>query len=306
MSLAHARGRNGRPIRLPGEAPFACADLAPLEGVAFTLPCEHAWLLEGRDAPHAYLDAAAEAWEAHPDWMDFLSLDSPGYDLKRAARDVYLHHWREWLDAARVMDVGCGVGRLTMPFLDRGATVWGVDGDLRSLQRCAWHAARRPGRLDLRWTSTARLPEVGELDAIVACESLCYVPDLEGALAACAARLRPGGALLISMEAEHGWAVAPDAPQDALHLALEGGVVDLPGERWVRTVSAEALRDLLASAGLDPVRVVATHYVVDGPLEGVMPTELTEEALLAAEARCRAHPVWAPLNRIWTAAAIRR
>lgn len=303
MSLAHARGPDGQPICLPGDPPYDGDALEALEGVPFTLPCGDPWIKRGYSPEHTYLDEALAAWDENPEWMDFLDLDSPASDLKRASRDVYLHHWADWLDARRVLDVGCGIGRLTHPFMDRGATVIGVDADLGSLQRCAWYAARRAGHLDLYWTTTSKLPNIEPVDLIVACESLCYVPDLEGVLESLFERLRPGGVFLLSMEAEYGWAVGPDAPSDTLDAALSGDTVDAPGDRWVRTVGRDELQSLLEDAGFVVQDIVATHYLVDGPLESVMASASSLEELLQAEAACREHAVWGPLNRIWTAVA---
>jgi len=287
--------------------PTRCDALIPLVGTPIDLPCDDPWLLDAGTAGHAYLQASARAWEEHPDYMDFLDLGSPINDLKRAERDIYLHWYKPWLSARRVLDIGCGIGRLTHPFLDRGATVHGVDGDPRSLERCAWHAAGRPGRLALHWTSVHRLPDIAPVDVAIACEVLCYVPDFEGALQQIVARLRPGGALLIAMEAPWGWATAEDAPASSIAEALRGaGVIDKPGDRWVRTVTEAELRASLESAGLRVELLIPTHYLPDGPLERCLDLEISLEEVLAAEQACREHPVWAPLNRIWTCAAIRR
>lgn len=305
MSLSAAIGPDGSPLE-PGPAPLSCLDLMSRVGVDFTLPCEDPWLLQREGPAAAYLDAAERQWTAHPEYMDFLAMDSPVFDLKRAERDLYLHHWGPWLRATRVLDVGCGIGRMSLPFLDRGATVVGVDGDLQSLRCFAGHAAGRAGRLDLRWTSASALPEEGDFDVIIACEVLCYLPEAAAALRAMAERLRPGGALLLSWEAPYGWATAEDAPADAIEQALRGaGVIDLPGDRWVRTVTEVELRALLTDAGLEVGDVAPTHYTIDGPLERCLGDELSLEALLQTEAACRAHPVWRPLNRIWTAVAHR-
>ncbi len=223
----------------------------------------------------------------------------PGQPPKSAAA-----HWEPWLQAKRVLDVGCGIGRFTTAFLDYGADVVGVDADINSLIRCAWHAANRPGRIDLHWTSVHNLPDVGQFDVVIAAEVLCYVPDVRSALKAIVERLRPGGTLLIAMEARYGWACAEDAPAGALAQALTGdGVVHIPGDRWVRTWAREDLWVLLTEAGLHVDRMVPMLYIMDGPLEPVMPTSLSLEELIDAEDRCRKHPVWGPLNRIWTAAA---
>ena len=198
--------------------------------------------------------------------------------------------------------MGCGIGRFTTEFLDRGATVWGVDADLESLVRCAWHAARRPGRLDLSWSSVHALPRV-EVDVIVACEVLCYVPDLDTAMQELMSRLRPGGVLLLSLEARYGWATAEDAVPGQLEAALADQDIleGMPGRPWVRLHGYDEVCALLRRHGLDIEYVQATHYVTDGPLERVAPDSMSFEMLRDADDAARNHPVWAPLNRIWTA-----
>lgn len=308
MTLARATFLDGTPVDLPGQAPFAAEDLEPLFCRRFLMPASDRFVLGEGDAEHGYLDAAKRAWASDADWMDFLDLDSPAYDLKLAERDLYLSHWADFTgEAERVLDLGCGIGRFTTAFLDRGATVYGVDPDLESLVRCAWHSARRPGRLDLSWAGAHKLPQV-EVDLAVACEVLCYVPDLDGAMAALAARIRPGGVLLLSLEARYGWATAEDAAPGQLAAALaDGDVLEaMPGRPWVRLHGKDDVASLLDRHGFDVRQLLATHYVTDGPLERVAPDELSFEVLRDADAAARTHPVWAPLNRIWTAAGVKR
>ncbi|MEM9494032.1 MAG: class I SAM-dependent methyltransferase, partial [Myxococcota bacterium] len=215
------------------------------------------------------------------------------------------------LAAERVLDIGCGVGRFATYFLDRGADVIGVDGDMQSLCRCAWHAAGRPGRLDLYWTSVHTLPEIAPCDLAVACEVLCYVPDVGRALRAIVARLRPGGTLLLSVEARWGWALSVDAPGGGLDVALaepvgtDTGVLDLTDDRWVRIYQRDQLHAELSAAGLRVEGIWPMLYTLDGPLESLVPSTATTAELLAIEQRCRDHPIWSPLNRVWTAAAVK-
>ncbi len=304
MSLALATKRDGRSLGLPGEGPFSGSDLEGIQGEVFQLPCEDPWILEPPTNGHAYLEGAKEGWSDHPEWMDFLDCGSPIADLKSAERDIYLHWWRPWLEAERVLDVACGIGRFTQPFLDRGATVIGVDADAKSLRRCAWHAAGRPGKLDLHWSSVHKLPDLAEFDVAIAAEVLCYVPEVDSALAAIHARLKQGGALLISMEARWGWAASQDAPIGAIEAALGGdGVLDAGSERWVQTYTRERFTETLERAGFEVERMIPALYLLDGPLEDVGNTSASLEELLEIEERCRNHPVWAPLNRAWIAVA---
>jgi len=271
---------------------------------------EESWLEGEMDPEHAYLDGARQAWAEHEDWMDFQNPESPIFPLKRIERDLYLHHWGAALSAidlsaATVLDVGCGVGRFSHWFIEQGATVYGVDADLMSLQRLVWRADG-PGRLDVFWNSVHNLPEV-QADVVVAAEVLCYVPRMEDAMAEVFERLKPGGTFLLSMEARYGWAVSADAPSRRIDVAIEdhNGVVYVEGEGWVRLFERDQLVELLVSLGFVVESIVATHYVTDGPLEQVAEDDLTLERALDLDTRARVHPVWGPLNRIWTVVARR-
>ena len=268
----------------------------------FDLPCEDEWVHASGTRGHLYLEGARQAWTDNPSWMDFLDLSSPIRDLKVAERDLYLHHWAPWLEADRYLDVGCGIGRFTSALMDRNASVWGVDADLESLRRCAWHAVNRPGALDLHWSSINALPDV-EVDVAICVEVLCYVPKAREALRNIVARVRPGGTVLLSVEARWGWAASEDAPAGGIDRALDGdGVVHIPGDRWVQTYRQADVEALMTHAGLRVESVVPMMYLTDGPLERVMPQSASIEDLVALEARCRAHRVWGPMNRIWSAA----
>lgn len=305
MSLRGATFR-GRSLALPGEPPYLATALVPWVGKRLFLPCDDPWVRETGDAAHGYLDGARAGWTDHPDYMDFLDPGSPVFALKQLERDLVWHHWERFVEGATVLDVGCGIGRFTCPLLDRGATVLAVDPDLESLRRCAWHAAGRPGSIDLHWSSAHVLPAV-TVDLAIAAEVLCYVPDAVGGLSAIAARVRPGGTVLLSVEARWGWATAQDAPAAAIAAALDGdGVVALPGDRWVRTYEAAEVEELCAAADLEVVSLVPSHWIPDGPLEDVAPASLDLAGLLAWEERCRAHPVWGPLHRLWLCAATKR
>lgn len=308
MGLRDGRWPSGEPLDLPGEGPVPAEALEALKGVPVDLDPADPWVLEHGTQAHAYLDASRRAWVEHPGWMDFLDERSPAHALKALEHGLYDEVWGDALDAAEtVLDVGCGVGRFTVPLVEDGKTVVAVDADLASLHRCLWHAAGHPGRLDLHWSSAHRLPE-GSFDAVVAAEVLCYVPDLHGALLAAWERLRPGGHLLVSFEARWGWAASPDAPPGAIGVALVGdGELDVPDHAWVQTMERDQVQAALEAAGFVDVAVHGSHWVLDGPLEQVAPPpeSLDLGVLLDLERAAEAHPVWGRLNRLWIAVARR-
>lgn len=302
MSLRDATFR-GRSLALPGEPPYPAMALVPWVGKRVFLPCGDPWVRGTGDDAHGYLDGARAGWTDHPEYMDFLDPTSPVFALKSLERDLQLHHWARWLDARAVLDVGCGIGRFTCALLDRGATVYAIDPDLESIRRCAWHAAGRPGAIDLFWTSAHVLPQV-EVDLAVVAEVLCYVPDATGALRAIASRVRSGGHVLISVEARWGWAASQDAPAGSVAQALSGtGIVALHGDRWVHTYDADDVEALCAAADLEVISLVSSHWIPDGPLEDTAPADLDLPQLVALEDQCRDHPVWGPLHRLWSCAA---
>ncbi|MEU1474980.1 class I SAM-dependent methyltransferase [Streptomyces sp. NPDC005760] len=98
---------------------------------------------------------------------------------------------------ARVLELGCGVGRMTHPLLERGFTVTAVDESAEMLER-------------VRGARTICAPiedlDLGEtFDVVLLASFLVHNADLEvrrGMLRACARHVAPGGCVLIQREGE--------------------------------------------------------------------------------------------------------
>lgn len=295
-------------LGLGGSGPVDCRLLAPLKGQEFDLPTPDPrlrMLHEGGPAPTPPLEnlvGARNAWESWPEGMDFLNPESPVFEQKRLERDLY---WRRWAPrlrkAGRVLDLGGGIGRFSSLLLDLGWEVELVDPDLRSLQRAVWHAAGKPGKLAVHWTSGELLPPMAPVEAVIAAEVLCYVENPSLALQNVRNVLRPGAPLFFSVEARWGWGLTMDAAAGSLKSWLTDGIVRVTNDRWVRTFDQPGLRELFA--GWELKELLPTHYVSSGPFEtagGAMTVEEMEEM----EDRLRSHPIAANLHRAWTGVAV--
>lgn len=249
----------------------------------------------------ANLVGAARAWRETPEWMDFLRPDSPAFEAKRLERELYLRHWAAHVPpGSTVLDVGGGIGRFATWCLDRGCEVFLVDPDAESLRCAERHAAGRPGRLHTACASVEALPDLPVADVVIAAELLCYVADPAAAVATLRERLRPGGPLLVSVEARYGWALAVDAPPGQIEALFGDGVVHVPGDRFVRTYTEAELRRLFSAWTLETL--APSHYVLGGPFQQVA-GELDRERLFSLEDRLARNPAVAALHRAWVAIA---
>ncbi|MDB4970670.1 MAG: hypothetical protein JWN44_6359 [Myxococcales bacterium] len=105
---------------------------------------------------------------------------------------------RGWA-GARVLELGCGTGRNALPILDAGAREYvGLDGSVamlgRARERLAGDERARFAVAEL--TDVAAVQAAGApFDVVLYCLVLEHVEKLDGALAAAASTLRPGGTL---------------------------------------------------------------------------------------------------------------
>jgi SAM-dependent methyltransferase len=157
----------------------------------------------------------------------------------------------------RILDAGCGVGRDTLVFAERGYEVVAIDASEEMVRlarervgdRGAVHLMRFQ---DVHWRN--------EFDGIWNCASLLHVPTASFADIATrlAAALRPGGAWYMSFKVGVGERVASgrlfvDYDEETLRLSLEASPVEIietwisedvrpqrSNERWVNLVAGRA------------------------------------------------------------------
>lgn len=95
--------------------------------------------------------------------------------------------WLAPAEGERVLDLGCGDGRLTKRIADAGATVIGVDMSANLL------AAARDLGLDVREMDGQALTFHSEFDAVFSNAALHWMRDAEAVVAGVRRALKPGG-----------------------------------------------------------------------------------------------------------------
>lgn len=95
-----------------------------------------------------------------------------------------------------ILDVGCGGGLVCEPLSRLGAHVTGLDADTQAIQTARDHAAMMD--LDVRYENGTVEDHKGLYDIVLVLEIIEHVDDPLGFLDDCAARLKPGGVMIVS------------------------------------------------------------------------------------------------------------
>lgn len=124
----------------------------------------------------------------------------------------------------RVLDVGCGQGRYTIWFAQKGCQVTAVDLSQEMLNLCRQNAeaARVSDSIDLVLADAEHLSQLedGQYDVVSCMATFVHIPDLEKATINMARKLRPGGHFLFTF-----------ASADSLHGRLAKAYFSNP---WLR------------------------------------------------------------------------
>jgi glycogen(starch) synthase len=125
----------------------------------------------------------------------------PFHRIYERKRDAVVEHF-EAREPMRLLDVGCGPGRLTAPLAARHAMT-GCDISPAMLEE----ARRRcPEGVTLVEADARRLPFAdGEFDGLLALDLLTHLPDLDAGLAELARVVRPGGPLVLDTSNASPW-----------------------------------------------------------------------------------------------------
>jgi SAM-dependent methyltransferase len=155
---------------------------------------------------------------------------------------------------SRVLDAGCGPGLVAEAFLDAGHRVTGVDLSAEMVARARARCARFGDRAGFTQQRLEALPPDAAFDAAVSRFVLHHVRDPLAFVAAQAARVRPGGAVVLS---DHVGDPAPDPA--AWHARIE---LDRDATH-VRNLTPGEVVELFARAGLANVRLVEEPLELD-------------------------------------------
>lgn len=150
----------------------------------------------------------------------------------------------------RLLDIGCGGGLLSEPMARLGAMVVGADAAEGNIPVARLHAEQSGLTIDYRHTTAEALAAAGEqFDAVLAMEIVEHVADPQGFITTCHDLLKPGGLMVMStLNRTTKSFLAAIIGAEWIMRWLPKGTHD-----WAKFIQPDALRAMIARAGLDPV-----------------------------------------------------
>jgi 2-polyprenyl-6-hydroxyphenyl methylase/3-demethylubiquinone-9 3-methyltransferase len=98
-----------------------------------------------------------------------------------------------------LLDIGCGGGLMAEPMARLGFAVTAIDAAAKNIAVARRHAEQMGLAIDYRAEPVEALADSGQtFDVVLALEVVEHVADLDGFLAAAAAKLKPGGLMVLS------------------------------------------------------------------------------------------------------------
>jgi 2-polyprenyl-6-hydroxyphenyl methylase/3-demethylubiquinone-9 3-methyltransferase len=195
-------------------------------------------------------------------------------------RDMIDQHWQvdecgfKPLEGKTALDVGCGAGLLAEPLARLGASVTAVDAAPELIEVAKTHAAGQGLTIDYRATGVEDLD--GKFDLVTAMEVVEHVADPQDFIDALAARLAPGGLMILSTPNRTAWS-------KLLTITLAEGFGQIPKgtHDFDKFIDPDTMRGLLAHAGLE---VIDFEGIAMSPTRGLhLSEDLKLNYLVAAK-----------------------
>lgn len=180
-------------------------------------------------------------------------------------RDQVDQHWAldehslKPLAGKTALDVGCGAGLLAEPLARLGAEVTAIDAAPDLIAAATLHAAGSALAIDYR---AAPVEEIGgQFDLVTSMEVIEHVADPAAFVGALAARLAPGGLMILSTPNK-------TALSRLLMIGLAEGLGAIPKgtHDFDKFIAPDALKVMLADAGL---KCIDTEGISWSPTRGL-------------------------------------
>jgi 2-polyprenyl-6-hydroxyphenyl methylase/3-demethylubiquinone-9 3-methyltransferase len=195
-------------------------------------------------------------------------------------RDMIDMHWQadehgfRPLEGKSALDVGCGAGLLAEPLARLGAKVTAVDAAPELIEAAKAHAAGAGLSIDYRAVAVEALR--GKFDLVTSMEVIEHVADPQAFVKDLAARLAPGGLLILSTPNRTAWS-------KLLTITLAEGFGQIPKgtHDFDKFIDPDTMRGLLAQAGLE---VIDFEGIAMSPTRGLhLSEDLKLNYLVAAK-----------------------
>ena len=214
-------------------------------------------------------DEAAHFGALAGDWWDPDGASSMLHKLNPVrlayVRDRVDQHWQideqgfRPLDGKTALDVGCGAGLLAEPLARLGAQVTAIDAAPEVIAVAREHAAGQGLSIDYRQGAVEDLD--GRFDLVTSMEVIEHVADPQAFLSSLAARLAPGGLLILSTPNR-------TARSRLLMITLAEGIGQIPKgtHEHERFITPDELQAMMTAAGL---AVSDCEGIAFSPLRGL-------------------------------------
>jgi 2-polyprenyl-6-hydroxyphenyl methylase/3-demethylubiquinone-9 3-methyltransferase len=194
-------------------------------------------------------------------------------------RDMVDQHWQgdehglRPLEGKSALDVGCGAGLLAEPLARLGAKVTAVDAAAELIDVAREHAAGQGLEIDYRHGAVEDLG--GQFDLVTSMEVIEHVADPQAFLMSLAARLAPGGLMILSTPNRTG-------RSRLLMITIAEGIGQIPKgtHDHGKFITPEEMKGMMTNAGL---AVIDCEGIGFSPTRGLhLSEDLTLNYLIAA------------------------